>query len=111
MAAHGVGIAFAIIIFTIIIIIYIGYKYIKAREKATARDMEGNIFARYNPEKDIMEIVRPIDNYMDVLTDNSFAIDVEGNEWPIAGMERVREAPGPPFWAKYKQAMKRFKQL
>ena len=108
MAAHGVGIAFAIIL---AVVVYIGYKYMKAREKAAAaRDME-DMFARYNPEKDIVEFVRLTDHDTDVLTDNSSAFDVEGNEWPIVGMKRERGTPSPPSWAKYKEAMKRFKQL
>lgn len=107
MAAHGIGIAIAIIL---AVVVYIGFKYIKAREKAVARDME-DIFARYNPEKDIVEYVRLTDHDTDVLTDNGFAFDVEGNEWPIVGMKRVRGGPGPLSWTKYKQAMKRFKQL
>lgn len=107
MAAHGIRIAIAIIL---AVFIYIGYKYIKARKKAAARDME-DIFARYNPEKDIVEYVRLTDDDTDVLADNGVAFDLEGNEWPIVGMKRVRGAPGPPSWAKYKQAIKRFKQL
>lgn len=52
MAAHGIDIAIALNV--LVVVIYIGYKYMTAREKAAAPDME-DIFARYNLKKGIVD--------------------------------------------------------